>query len=207
MSTPGPSFSESDVANIHDTYSTWMDLTDDHLEAYDPERDNLPEDIKRRFGREMSGYTEVVTRYNLLEQPAAGSCPKPYSTILERASVVVFQKIEPETDSSHYPIIRKVEFLNPLEALGGITLMMLTLTDRDALIPSIPEASVRQYGPDGLNADQLIPPRPFYDPDLTNNLLHLAVSIKRFSEDGKLVPIGIDDIQAMYQLQVDLESR
>lgn len=197
MTTPDSAGSE--LERIKETYQTCVDLVDDHLAEYDPARDDIPELALEMMGLANKRLEITTVRFNVLEQPPEKSLPLPYSSLLGKASVVAFQKIEFEADIAGGLIIstRKIELLDPFQAIGGATLLMVNLTGGDPL----PEAEARDD-----KGDKPWLARPFYDPELTNNLLHMAITLKRMSAEQKLVPISFLDIQAMYGLHDDLSS-
>ncbi len=193
-----PGFSDEHISHARDAYDLCATLVDSHLEIYDPGRDDLPIAVQQMMGLEAGDSQTETVRYNIAEPPTAGTLPGPYSSVLEKSAVIAFQKIDHEPDSRFQPS-RKIELLDPFRAIGGVTLLMLGMEEVDTNHPGMPRATIHGEEVDGWSAS-----RPFIDADLIDNISHMAVTIRRLSEMGKLVPISFNDVQAMYQLQNEL---
>ena len=177
-------YGNEELSNIRSAYQACVELVDDHLVVNDQSRDEVPGYLHER---------SVTVRYNFLEQPKKLST-LPYTSALERSSVIAFQRLEREQP------YRKIELLDPFRSLGGYTLLLLGMKDQAHYNPDIPDMAARGEGIDYTEA------RPFDHAELTGDVLSLAETIRDISRRGKLVPISFEDIQAMYGMQGDIEN-
>lgn len=171
------------LARIRETYQTCVDLVDSHLIINDPARDEVPGYLRE---------TSTTVRYHIAEQHQWLST-LPYTSALERSSVVAFQRLERQQP------YRKLELLDPFRTIGGYTLLMLGMEDQERRESDVPYMSAYGEGFDYTNS------RPFDRSDLTDDVLKLAETISDISRRGKLIPISFDDIQAMYETQSDID--
>lgn len=193
---------ESERHRQNEAFEYCVRLVDDHIDAYVPERDQSL--IEKEFAARAEARGVVnermsrIVRYNFLESPSPDTLPPPYSEVLGRAAVIAFQKLEAgHSDPPSYN--RKIELLDPFAAHGGATLMMVMFDDIRLSPTHVPAIHV-------FRQDSKVLETPLWDPVLTANLMHMVLTIRRYSEAGQLVPISDGDVQAMYRMHEQLDS-
>jgi hypothetical protein len=183
--------SDEDLLRIKDVYRTCVDLVENQLELHDHASEF----------EELGCIKVHAVRYQIITPPTPNTCPPPYSNILEKSSIVAFQRMEFEESPESSGQIFKIGLFDPFRQSGDFRLLMLTVQPESELIPRRPDATINI--PD-IPENPEAYTDPFASPELTNNLSHLLTSIRKLSETGQLRVVTQEDMQGMYKLHDEL---